>query len=435
MPRFPLEVISPTSTFSLAPCAPLHSDYAFESMKPTSAALMLFLSSSIADGAGFQLQERSAKGLGRAYSGEAAIADDASVLASNPAAILLVPGETATSVGLTGIYSDVNVNGTFTPAGAPAGVPARADDITEDSYIPYLFVVRKISERLSLGFGSYTTFGLQTDYPISFSGRSIADLSDIKTVNLNPAIAFRLNDKWSIGAGIDALYAEGTLDTTLPNGLPLLELTGDDWGYGYNIGILYDASERTRFGLHYRSTIDLLIDGQALSVIPGFNGPAKLDVTLPDQIEFSAYHELNESWAIHGDVIWTGWSTFDQLVPIIAGAPIQPPATTENFSNAWRFSIGATWRITDALTLRAGAAYDESPADPAYRNLRIPDSDRIWLSAGLSYQFNPCWALDFGYTHLVTERAVINETTSTGNFTGVIEGSAHLVSLGLSGTF
>ncbi|GAA5482213.1 OmpP1/FadL family transporter [Haloferula sargassicola] len=391
------------------------------------------LLATFAHGAGFQLQERSARGLGRAYSGESAIADDASVLASNPAGMIYLPGETSVSVGLTGIYPNVDVGGFYTGGGTVGTV---AENVADDAYVPFLYLSHDLTDDLTIGFGSYTFYGLATNYPLSFAARPMADQSKLKTINFNPAIAWRLHPKVSIGAGFDAVYADGALNATLPNSLPLLDLAGDDWGYGYNVGLMYEITDRTRVGLHYRSEVDLTLEGRIVSaVVPIFNGPGIVDLTLPDTFEFSLYHEFNDRWAIHGDVTWTGWSDFQQLQPIVFGAPAQPAATPENWNDVWRFSLGTTWKATERLTLRAGVAYDESPVEPQFRTLRIPDTDRLWLSVGASWSFNPCWSLDVGYTHLFTQTSYINETNAAGNFFGMARGDTDLVSIGVSGNF
>jgi len=405
-------------------------------MKPRTLTLLALLAPGAVVAAGFQLQERSTRGLGRAFSGEAAIADDASVIASNPAAMMLLPEGSSVSAGLSAVLADVDVRGRYQPPGPVPPQPALGNDVSDDAYVPHFYLAHRLNDRLSLGFGSYTTFGLATNYPLAFSARGLADQSKLTTVNFNPALAFRLNDQWSLGAGFNALFADGTLTATLPNSLPTIDLAGDDWGYGFNLGVLYEPRPGTRFGLHYRSEVDLVLDGRIVSAaVPAFNGPGTVDLTLPDSLELSAYHELNPRWAIHADLVWTGWSDFDQLQPVVANSPVQPPATPENWDDAWRVSIGATWRPHDRLTLRTGIAYDQSPVDDAFRTLRIPDADRVWLSLGASFALNDCWSLDLAYTHLFIDSATIDETTAAGRFTGTVEGSANLVALGISGRF
>lgn len=392
----------------------------------------------LSHGAGFQLQERSASGLGRAFSGEAAMADDASVLASNPAAMLLLSDEWSFALGGSGIFPEVEVRGTYAPpAPAPPGtrLPANGGNVSDDAFVPFFHAVKRINERLAIGFGSYTTFGLNSNYPTTFPARAVADSSEVLTLNLNPSLAWRIDERWALGLGFDALYAEGKLTATAPSTLPLLDLAGDDWGYGFNAGLLFEATPSTRFGLHYRSSIDLEIEGRAVSLVPAFNGAATLEVELPDSVEFSAVHDIGD-WSVHGDVMWTNWSVFKQLAPQVTGAPVQPPATAENWKDSWRFALGTTWRASETWTFRAGVAYDLSPVPEANLTLRIPDADRLWLSAGLSWEFTPCWTLDFGYAHIFADDVPITDgNAATGVFRGTAGGSAEVVSLGISTTF
>lgn len=388
--------------------------------------------------AGFQLQERSASGLGRAFSGEAAMGDDASVIASNPAGMLLLEDEWSFAIGASSISPDIEINGVYAPpAPAPVGtqLAARGKDVAPDAYVPFAYVSKRINDRVSVGFGSYTTYGLKTNYATSFTARSIADFSELLTVNLNPSIAWRLNEQWSIGVGFDALHAKGKLTATQPSTRPLLDLTGSDWGYGYNVGILYVPTEDTRFGLHYRSAIDLELEGRSVSVVPPFNGHATLSVELPDSLEFSAVHDIG-NWSIHGDALWTNWSKFQQLAPQVTGAAVQPPITMENWKDSWRFSLGTTWRATDTWTFRAGVAYDKSPVPDANLTLRIPDADRLWLSFGASWEISPCWTLDLGYAHVFADDIYITDgDATTGVFRGEATGSADILSLGISTVF
>jgi long-chain fatty acid transport protein len=410
-----------------------------EPMTPRLPLLLLSLATvESSSAAGFQLQERSASGLGRAYSGEAAMADDASVLASNPAGMILLQDDWSFAVGVSGIFPEVEIAGIYTPsAPAPPGtrVPANGGNVAADAYIPYLYFTKRLNDDFVLGFGSYTTFGLKTNYPVAFPGRAIADFSELVSYNLNPSLAWEINPAWALGLGFDALRADGKLTSSLPSALPLLDLAGDDWGYGFNAGVLFKPSADTRFGLHYRSAIDLELEGRAVSFIPAFNGPASLPVELPDSVEFTAIHDIGD-WSIHGDVMWTNWSKFKQLAPFIIGTPAQPPPTSENWNDSWRFALGTTWRATETWTFRAGAAYDRSPIPDPNITLRIPDADRFWLTAGFSWELTPCWTLDAGYAHIFADDVFIADgSASTGFFRGEATGSADVISLGLSGRF
>ncbi len=404
-------------------------------IKQASTLLLSLLSN--AYGAGFQLAERSASGLGRAYSGEAAIGDDASILGSNPAGMSLLD-DWSYSIGANYITPHIDAEGTGVTG------PISSNNVISDGIIPYFYAAKKYDERLSFGLGIYTTYGLKSDYSRDFATGAVTDYSEVLSFNINPVVSYRLNDQWTIGAGFDALYTDGQITSRQPRiGGNLFDLEGDDWGFGYNVGVLFELNERTRFGLHYRSAIELNLEGSA-EVGAGFNGfpagnyDATLDVELPDTIEFSAYHEINDQWAIHADVFWTNWSKFKSLEPKVN--PLLDPALAkeENWEDAFRFSVGATYRHNDRLTIRAGVAYDESPVSDSNRTLRIPDADRIWASIGASYVISDRYTLDVGYTHIFADDADLLPEAAGGNsdaFAGTVEGSVDVFAIGLSGSF
>lgn len=407
----------------------------------TAAATLLGLSSTPLLGAGFQLAERSVSGLGRAFSGEAAIADDASVLGSNAAGMILLD-DGAISVGLQYINPEVDV------AGVTPGGPAADNDIADDAFVPYFYYTRKINDDVSFGVGLYSSFGLATSYSRSFATLAGTENSEITTVSFNPSLAFRVNDKWTIGVGFTAMYAEGeltALNTTsdmVPGvvGSRLFKLEGDDWGYGWNLGVLFEASETTRIGFQYRSSVDIKIDGTASGgLVGGATIPATLDVELPDVAELSIYHEINDQWAVHADVTWTGWSKFQQLAPITGTAADPALLVIEDWDDSFRYAIGATYKHSEKFTFRAGLALDESPVPSvANRTLRIPDGDRVWASIGVTIKLNDCYNLDLAYTHIFADDTDIQFSAAGGNegqFAGTAEGDVDLFGIGISGTF
>ena len=395
----------------------------------------LFVSSPL-HGSGFQLSERSAIGLGRAYSGESVIGDDASIVGSNPAGMSLLD-HNSYSFGLTGVFPSIDVSGS-TPFG-----PVNDRDVISDAYIPSLYYSGKINEAMSFGFGVFSPFGLESEYSQTFANSAVVEYSTMISINLNPSLSYRLNELWTVGAGFNALYADGEISSRFPGvGTQLFQLTGDDWGYGYNLGVLYEYSPTTRFGLHYRSSIDLSLSGEAeIGANPWAFPPgtydAGLEIELPDSLELSFYHELNNQWAIHADVLWTNWSKFEDFNPIVDPAIDPFIATKENWNDVFRFSLGTTYQYSDALTLRAGIAIDKSPVETRYRTLRIADTDRFWLSLGASYHLSDCYTIDLGYTHIFAPSADINRKPG-GNedtFQGDIEGDGDLFSIGISGRF
>ncbi len=411
---------------------------------PTTSLFLLGLGLSNLHAAGFQLAERSVKGLGRSFSGESAIADDASVIASNPAGIILLD-DNSISKGLQYVRPSIDVEG-ISPVG-----PAHASGIGKDALIPHFYYTRKINEDLSIGLGTFSSFGLASDYSDSFAALAGTETSEITTATINPSLAYRVNESWTIGAGFNALYAHGRLTARntssdmVPGiiGARLFDLEGDDWGFGWNLGLLHEVSKQTRIGLHYRSAVKLNIEGEASGDLVALTGTnerdAHLNVELPDTVELSIYHEINDQWAVHGDVLWTNWSKFKQLAPLVHPAIDGQLLVEENWEDSFRYAIGATYQHNKQITFRFGIALDESPVSSvADRTLRIPDADRLWVSIGATVRLNDCYNLDFGYTHIFTNDAEIDFESTGGNegqFRGTASGDVDLFGIGISGTF
>jgi len=274
-----------------------------------------------------------------------------------------------------------------------------------------------------LGVGLNSPFGLKTDYDSDWIGRYQAIKSEVKTININPSIAYKVSDSLSVGAGLNIQWIEATLTNRIPVlGQPLVTIKGDDYGWGYNLGVLWQATPATRIGLSYRSEVDYTLDGTASTSDPVvFNGPVTADVTLPDSASLSLFHKLSPQWDLLADVTWTGWSDFDDL-------PIKGTVnktTPENWENILRYSLGATWHMSDKLSLRGGVAYDEAPVSDIDRTPRIPDGARTWVALGGQYRLSKQGVLDFGYAHLFVNdpglQSTDNGTTLNGEYDSQVD--------------
>jgi len=417
--------------------------------------------------AAFQLNEHSASGLGRAYAGEAAIADNASVLARNPAAMMTFD-KMAVSVSGTYIKPDVDVDGALY-VGPNKAAPASESGIAPAAFVPASYFIQPLNDQWAWGLGLFSNYGLSTEYSKTFPAGAGAGDTELMTLNINPNIAYRINEQFSIGAGINAVYAQaelnryaGVLSTQPPlNKVPgigydtnISSLKGDTWGFGWNVGTLYEINENNRFALTYRSQVDLSFDGDFQGSAAGLqtiqngkpvfktvDGNLKLD--LPAQAEFAGYHRLNQQFAVHYSVNWTDWSAFQELKATSGacndGTPGQCLQKDEKFKDAMRYSIGGTWYINPAWEARLGFAYDNSPIEAEYRSLSIPDSDRIWYSAGATYHFNQDMSLDFGMTYIDGKEVDVNEGIPTHNsplrWKGTSHGDAYLASVGFNMKF
>jgi long-chain fatty acid transport protein len=393
--------------------------------------------------AGFSLIEQSVSSMGTAYANGSSGMDDASTIYYNPASMTRLEGRNA-SGGVHVIHSNTDFNGKgfYDPAipffgGASTGNNGK-DDIGLTAAVPHGGYSHQLNDQMWMGLTINGPFGLKTKYDNDWVGRYHAIKSDLKTVNINPSFAYEINDKASVGAGVSALYADGELTNAIDGGLvgslqsiangggpipgwipgsgtldSFAKLTGDDWGYGWNVGLLLEPTPNTRVGLHYRSKVDLTLEGDARITGPvvDFTTDAELDVTLPASASLSALHALNPKWTVMADVTWMNWDELDELrVELDNGSKSVTPL---EWDNAIRVAVGASYRHNDTWLLRSGIAYDQTPVPKdSLRTPRVPDADRIWLTFGANYRYSKQLTFDFGYAHLFVDDPEINTDSS-----------------------
>ena len=362
----------------------------------------------LAHAAGFALIEQNASGLGNAYAGQAASAQDASTIFFNPAGMTLLPDSQLVLAGSL-IKPQAEFTGTVSPAIVGGGDGGDAGDL---AFVPNAYFAYRVSPDIHVGVGLNAPFGLKTEYDSTWKGRTQAIKSELKTINLNPAIAWQASESLSLGAGLSIQYTEATLSNSA-NGAGIATVHGDDYGWGFNLGLLWQPSDATRVGLAYRSEVDYALKGDVeFSVASVANGPITADTTLPDSASLSLFHALTPKWDLLADVTWTGWRDFKEL-RIVRNSGVTLGLTPENWSDSYRYSLGMNYHLDDKLTLRGGVAYDETPVSDMYRTARIPDEDRTWLAFGAQYRLSDKSVLDFGYAHLFMKDARINKTEFT----------------------
>jgi long-chain fatty acid transport protein len=389
-----------------------------------------------AQAAGFALIEQNASGMGNAYAGAAAIAEDASTIFFNPAGMTYIEGtQVVGALHLIKPNAEFNDKGT---AGVLGGDGPNAGDL---AFVPNFYYKRDLTEKVKFGLGVTVPFGLKTEYDDKWIGRFHANKSEVKTVNINPSIAFKVNEQLSLGMGVSAMRAEATLTRAVNFGgfgQGKTEVNGHDWGFGFNLGAIYQATPDTRFGLAYRSKVEQHLDGRVKFKLPNPalvavapNGGVKADMTLPESFSFSAFSQLNDKWDLMGDITWTRWSQFKEL-KIIRDNGVTLTLTPENWDNTMRYSVGVSYRYSDTLKLRAGLAYDEEAIKDEFRTARIPGNDRKWVSLGASYQITPETKFDVGYSHLFINDAKIDDNQlalGNGRLRGDFEGSVDILSM------
>ena len=431
----------------------------------TALAVAVAIVSTSAWSAGFQLNEFSSSGLGRAYSGEGAIADDAGNASRNPALIMMFDRPTF-SAGAIFVDPGVDISGR-----SPTGASLNADNIAPTAWVPNLHFVAPINDQFGWGASVTSNYGLATEFSDNYAAGAFGGKTDLETLNLNLSGAYRLDNHWSFGVGFDAVYAKAKIEryagdlgkivagsgalppplaqqvAGIPADTQIAYLKGDEWGFGWNAGILYELDKNNRYGFTYRSEVKIDFDGDYKSSLPsaynqilgnfglpmGTNGSTtggSLSLHLPEMWELSGYNKVAPQWAIHYSLAYTSWSQFQQLKATSTSGDTLFQKH-EGFRDAYRIALGTTYYMDDNWTFRTGIAFDDSPVPADKRSISIPDQDRFWLSAGATYAFNKDASVDAGISYMHGQKVNFKE----GPYEFSSEGKAWLYGMNFNYAF
>ncbi|AKJ27342.1 OmpP1/FadL family transporter [Caldimonas brevitalea] len=410
----------------------------------TAVALALASAVGGAGASGLVFGTQSASNMGVANAGAAAVFD-ASTIFTNPAGLTRLKG-TQVSGALNLVFPD----GSFTDSGSTTGTgrPIQGETKAEFSssvIVPHAYASHELQPGLVAGIGLFVPYGSATEYDDNWTGRYHSTESELKSVNLNPSIAWKANEQWSVGGGISLQYVKGRISKAIDFGSQIggpaaanpafdgnVTVTGDDWGFGFNLGVMFEPTPDTRIGAAYRSKIKHKVTGdadftlpQALASNPAVaarfaDTDARLDLTMPESLTVHAFHQIDARWAIMGDITHTRHSRLQELRIKLRGN--NDSVVPTDWKDATRYSIGATYKYNEALTLRAGLAYDESPEDDQNRIANIPDNDRTWIAGGASYAFDANRTLDVALAYVklkdssIAQQDVASKAVVRGNY-------------------
>lgn len=381
-----------------------------------------------AHSASFQLNETSASGLGRAFAGDAVIADDAAVLARNPAAMALFE-QASFSFAATYVDPGVDIKGVDAPELLGENFDVSQLDqngVVPSAIIPAMYFINPVDESFAYGLGINSNFGLKSEYDNDYAAGSIGGKTDLKTINANVSGSYRVNEQLSLGLGLNVVYGEaellrhagralesgvtipgvGLVVPSVPATAEVIKMEGDDFGYGWNVGAVYEINADHRFALTYRSKVELAFEGDFTGLGTPTEG-GSLTIDMPAIVEFSGFHQFTQQWSTHYSVMFTQWSSFEKL-EAYTGDELAFEKQ-ENFADSYRFALGASYSVNTALIVRAGIAYDQSAAVEDYRSISIPDSDRLWYSAGATYKLTDNESIDFGISYINGDSVVVTE--------------------------
>lgn len=400
--------------------------------------------------AGFQINEISPGLQGDATAGAAAATNDVSSMFINPATLATLQenqfyfggSEIMPHVGVSNAFAThtVNVPGNQPPSSISAVVQGsdHQGKISPAAFVPASYLSWRLGNKLVAGLAVVAPFGLKTSYDADSVLRFAAQYSSVKTANINPALGYALNDKLSVGAGIQVQYLQAIFTNFNGpyTGVPVIDgliaanqptyLKGDRWGSGFNLGALYKPDSNTRLGVGFRSRIkeNLYGKGQQYTspgnVVPApspdflFNAQTDVgtSVKTPDVLTISAARDLAD-WTVKASLQVTFWDSFKNIDINMPEAFATNSIIQTQWRNSWFGALGAEFRATPKWTVRGGLAYDETPTI-GYRDPRIPDSDRIWASLGATYHITKQASLDAAYAHIFMQSQTVDVTQATG---------------------
>jgi long-chain fatty acid transport protein len=446
---------------------------------------------------GFQLVEQNASGLGNAYAGQAAGVKDASAIYYNPANLTRLPGKqfvlAVSPIGVKTEFNNTSSTAPYLPTSpviTPIPVPLGTAGGDAGGWIPVPngYFSWQAASKWWVGVGVNAPFGLKTEWDSDFMGRFKAVKSEVQTININPTVAVKVTDNFSLGAGANYQRLKATLSQSVAYGgitlgaagqaaaathnpliIPAMlaqigglaglaregvsQVEGDTWTWGWNAGAALQIGDAGHLAASYRSAIKHTIDGNVtFAGAPTFatngpvgqlgallnsrfaSGPASAAIELPQTVSVAASYEKKE-YEVLADWTWTGWSSIQDLaIKRADGSTLSTVPLA--FQDTWRAGLGFNYRLNDAWTLRLGTAYDKSPVQDAHRTPRLPDEDRAWAAAGFQYRIGKSGAIDFGYAHLFIKDATSNlpnqdspTSAPSGNLVGTYNANVNIVSI------
>lgn len=406
-------------------------------------------------GSGFMLRSQSPGTLGMAQAGMSTGVGDPTTMIHNPATLGMDRGRrvflSGTGIATRGSFDDVSATNAL---GGPVGGGDGGDNGTA-ALIPNLFVAGDLSETVRAGLAVTSLYGLGTYYDDGWAGRYHALDSELLSFVVQPTLAWRPAPWLALGAGIQLQYVKaetsaaidfGALDTIITGGAfggtpgqddgeIRTELSG--YAVGFSLGAVAEPREGTRIGVGFRAPVTHSLDGDArfrtggavgagvAGVFRAFSATgAKADLRLPASVVVGFQQALGEEVTLFGDVNWLGWSRLGELRQTFDN-PNQPDALVDlPWKDSVFITIGASWEVSETLTLRAGAAYDTTPTRDADRTPAIPDGDALWFAGGLRYAWSQDVVVDLAAGVTFTESSDVGlSATDPGNaFKGDLAG-------------
>lgn len=415
------------------------------------ASLSIFASTQAFAG-GFALREQSAQGLGSAFAGAAAGGAGLSSMFWNPATMTSFAGlQTSSSWSVIIPHSNITPTTGTSATLLSLGGSRSSGDIGQDAILPASYASYQFNDRLWFGLSVNTPYGLVTQNPNNWSGQIYGRTSKVFSAEVTPTVAYAVNDWFSVGFGLRAMYFKTRLTSANDVGAAALGasarngvLTGDDVGFGFSVGATFKPFAGTEIGVGYRSRVTQKLEGTfdapggvSSTGLAAGSYSIKSDLVLPDQVTVGVRQQITSDLTLLAGWEWTHWGLFDRF-PVTTSTGATATTLYFDYRDSWFASIGAEYKWNPNLTLRAGLGFEKSPVKDDTRSVRLPDSDRTWASLGMTYKSNQKLSIDASYSHLFARSGTINvvpgnPTYVTGlPFVATTKGRVDIISIGLN---
>ncbi len=352
-----------------------------------------------AQAGGFAIREQSAYYQGMSFAG-AGTGDTLSSMYWNSAAAAAAPGFNTESHASI-IFPDTEITATDFPLLAcPGADDCHSGSIADPALVPASYANYQMSDRLFIGLGINSGFGLITKPDnTDWAGSAIAITSEVFSINFNPTVAYKVTDDLTIGVGAQIEYFKVRLN----NNSRAVEL--DDIGIGATAGVTWTPAQGTTIGVGYRSAVSFDLEGD-YNVFGFGKFGADAELTLPDMITVGLRQSLSQNLDLLAGYEWTNWSRAG-TIPVNVDGLGTPESLELEYEDGHFVSVGLEYAYTPFTLLRAGVAWEKSPVTDEHRNVFLPDADRLWLSVGATHQLTEKITVDLGFSHIIADDASI----------------------------
>lgn len=390
------------------------------------AMALLMLLPTVCQAGGFALNEFSARG--NAMGGAVlALPADASTVIYNPAGMTQLPG-TKTMVGVTAIAPTADVH-----AGSGSKTTLQTNVYTP----PHAFLTHQLSDTIWLGVGTYTRFGLGTQFGYEWAGATKTYKAELASYSFAANLAFKLTDKLSFAVGPEIIYSSADLRKR-PTSTTDMRMIVDGVGIGaqaalhyvfndqWSAGFVYHATQKQSDSghVHYTEVIapPLVLRNQALTI--------RMD--LPASYSLGLAYKPNADWKIEADAVFTQWEDYKKLRYDFEN---QADVTSlKNWRNTWRFQLGAEYMATDWLALRGGFVWDQDPIRRGYEDYMLPTNDRKIYSLGFGI-IDDKLTYDFSLMYLINNDRSMNYNPNLAGATKITNSKAYMAGFSVGYTF